>query len=115
MSVTCEMKRVNALASRGCSTTVPDTFAEGDTGPSFVAPSGINGLGATTFAPVGAAAPAPAAEIVKHNNANNGAATSARKRTTRFICTPPIARHPAAPLSAAPGRQEAIAQIGQWR
>jgi hypothetical protein len=64
------MKRVNALASRGCSTTVPDTVADGDTGPSFVAPLGISGFGATTFEPVGAAAPAPAAEIVKHTNAN---------------------------------------------
>src|SRR6185437_3097496 len=81
------MKRVNAPGSRGCSTTAPDTVADGDTGPSFVAPLGSNGLGATTLAPVGAAAPAPAAEIVKHTNASSGAATSARKRTTRFIYT----------------------------
>src|SRR6266566_704957 len=79
------MKRVNAPPSRGCSTTAPDTLADGETGPSCVAPRGIRGLGATTLVPVGAAAPAPAAEVAKQSNAKSGAATSARRLTNRFI------------------------------
>src|SRR5437764_9882248 len=73
------MKRVSAASSRGCSTTAPDTVAAGDTAPSCSAPCGIRGLGATILVPVGAAAPAPAAEIPKHTAASSGAATSVRR------------------------------------
>src|SRR5215475_3780798 len=92
LSVTCEMKRCRALSSRGCNTTAPVTVADGDTAPSCFAPRGIRGFGATTFVPVGAAAPAPAAEIVKHTSAKSGAATSAREPANHFMKILLIAR-----------------------
>src|SRR5262249_18753093 len=84
LSVTCEMKRVSAASSRGCSTTAPETVAVGETAPSFVAPRGMSGFGASTRVPAGAA-PAPEAEIAKHTSASNGAATSARTPKTFFM------------------------------
>src|SRR5262249_52939603 len=70
----------------GSSTTAPETVAEGDTAPSFVAPRGTRGLGATTLMPAGRpAAPAPEAETARQSRARSGAATSARKRRTRFM------------------------------
>ena len=45
----------------------------------------MRGFGATTFVPVGAAAPAPEAEVAKHTNAKSGAATSAPRPTNRFM------------------------------
>src|SRR5215467_8061344 len=79
------MKLVSAVSSRGCSTTAPDTADVGETGPSCLAPRGMSGLGATMRVPVGAAAPAPAAEIAKHTSASSGIATSARRATRLLI------------------------------
>src|SRR5262245_16861619 len=86
------MKRGSASASRGCSTTAPDTLGAGEAGPSFSAPCGINGLGATTLVPVGAAAPASAAEIAKHASAVSDTATSARRPRTLLMKLLLIAR-----------------------
>src|SRR5215475_3603802 len=110
LSVTCEMKRCNALSSRGCNTTAPVTVADGDTAPSCFAPWGIRGLGATTFVPVGAAAPAPAAEIVKHTNAKSGTATSARQPANHFMKIL-LSHGYCRPLSAAPIAHRPIAEV----
>src|SRR3954453_15551055 len=97
------MKRVNAASSRGCKTTAPDTVAVGETAPSCFAPRGISGLGARTRVPVGAAAPAPAAEIAKHTSAPTGAATNARPPTT-FLMYALLNERQLPPLGAAPIR-----------
>src|SRR6478672_5662914 len=64
----------------------------------------MSGFGARTLVPVGAAAPAPAAEIAKHASAANGAATSARTPRTLFMYALLDATAVAAPLGAAPVR-----------
>jgi hypothetical protein len=52
----------------------------------------MSGFGATTRVPVGAAAPAPAAEIAQHTNARSDAATGARAPTNLFMSILLIAR-----------------------